>query len=325
MKTERLFCGVDVSSETLDICYETMAGNKEHLQVSNNKKGFTLILKTCGIDTHFVMESTGVYHMGLMFYLHEKGCVFSVVNALQIKRYIQMHLERNKSDKKDARRICEYGIDWRPEPSQLPDKEYFECRAINNALHDLTKEITRLSNQIHALRRCEIDVKDVVKSYEGLVRKMKEEQRKLESLLQAKLKSWEPELLSKVSSVKGIGKKAAAELLIYTKLFKGMESYKQLISYAGLSPVEYSSGSSIRGKTRICKQGGKQIRNILYMCALNAKKTNRSCRELFDRLVAQGKNKKLAVIAVCNKLLKQVFGCVKNNTFYQDDYVKNIA
>ncbi len=104
-----------------------------------------------------------------------------------------------------------------------------------------------------------------------------------------------------------------------------MESYKQLISYAGLSPVEYSSGSRIRGKTRICKQGGKQIRNILYMCALNAKRTNRACRELFDRLVAQGKNKKLAVITVCNKLLKQVFGCVKNNTFYQDDYVKNIV
>lgn len=43
---------------------------------------------------------TGVYHMGLMFFLHEKNCVYSVVNALQIRRYIQMHLERNKSDKK---------------------------------------------------------------------------------------------------------------------------------------------------------------------------------------------------------------------------------
>ncbi|WP_354508785.1 hypothetical protein [Moheibacter stercoris] len=61
----------------------------------------------------------------------------------------------------------------------------------------------------------------------------------------------------------------------------------------------------------MCKQGGKQVRHILYMCALNAKSTNRACRELFDRLVAAGKNKKSAVIAVCNKLLKQVYGCVK--------------
>ncbi len=104
-----------------------------------------------------------------------------------------------------------------------------------------------------------------------------------------------------------------------------MRTYQQLISYAGLSPVEYSSGSSIKGRTKICKQGGKQLRHILYMGALNAKETNRACRELFDRLVATGKNKKAAVIAVCNKLLKQVFGCVKNGTVFNDNYTKNLA
>src|SRR5690606_35910300 len=104
-----------------------------------------------------------------------------------------------------------------------------------------------------------------------------------------------------------------------------MKSYKQLISYAGLSPVEYSSGTSIKGRTKICKQGGKRLRNILYMGALNAKTTNAACKELYDRLVASGKNKKVAVIAVCNKLLKQVYGCIKNGTLYQDNYAKNFA
>ena len=102
-----------------------------------------------------------------------------------------------------------------------------------------------------------------------------------------------------------------------------MEIYKQLISYAGLSPREYYSGSSIRGRVKICKQGGKQLRNILYMCALNAKKTNSHCKALYDRLVDQGKNKKSAIIAVCNKLLKIVFGVVKNQTMYQELTVKN--
>ena len=271
------------------------------------------------------MESTGVYHMQFMFYLHENGCVYSVVNALQIRRYIQMHLERNKSDKKDAKRICEYGIERHPQPSEMPDSAYFECRTINNAIQDFTKEITRISNQIHALKRSGVAAQEVIKCYEKMVKKMRQEKEKLEVHLSEKLKAWQPELLAQVSSVKGIGRRAAAELIIYTKSFKGMENYKQLISYSGLSPVEYSSGSSIRGRTKICKQGGKQIRHILYMCALNAKQTNRACRELFDRLVAGGKNKKSAVIAVCNKLLKQVFGCVKNGTMYQDDYAKNIA
>ena len=132
-------------------------------------------------------------------------------------------------------------------------------------------------------------------------------------------------MFKQVLSVKGIGKRAASELIVYTKGFEGMDDYRQLISYAGLSPVEYSSGSSIRGRVRICKQGGKQLRNILYMCALNAKSTNRVCRELYDRLVEKGKNKKAAIIAVCNKLLKLVFGCVKNKTLFDDNYLQNIA
>ena len=325
MNQEKKYCGVDVSSDVLDLCYQDGSGDKHHLQVSNNKKGFQQLLKSCGKDLHYVMESTGVYHMQFMFYLHENGCVYSVVNALQIRRYIQMHLERNKSDKKDAKRICEYGIERHPQPSEMPDSAYFECRTINNAIQDFTKEITRISNQIHALKRSGVAAQEVIKCYEKMVKKMRQEKEKLEVHLSEKLKVWQPELLSQVSSVKGIGRRAAAELIIYTKSFKGMENYKQLISYSGLSPVEYSSGSSIRGRTKICKQGGKQIRHILYMCALNAKQTNRACRELFDRLVAGVKNKKSAVIAVCNKLLKQVFGCVKNGTMYQDDYAKNIA
>jgi transposase len=325
MITQKYYCGIDVSSETLDCCFQTALGERQHIQVLNNKKGYAQLLKICEADTHFVMEATGVYHMNLMFYLHEKGKVYSVVNALQIKRYIQMHLERNKTDKKDAKRICDYGMNRHPEATQMPDKEYFECRSLNQAIHDLTKAITKMNNQVHALKRSGVAAKEVMKSMEKLMKNMREEQAKLSAVLEEKLMAWQPELVAQVQSVKGIGKRAASELIIYTQSFKGMESYKQLISYCGLSPVEYSSGSSIRGRSKICKQGGRQIRHILYMCALNAKATNRACRELFDRLVASGKNKKAAVIAVCNKLLKQVFGCVKNKTKYQDDYTEIFA
>lgn len=61
------------------------------------------------------------------------------------------------------------------------------------------------------------------------------------------------------------------------------------------------------------------------MCALNAKETNGACAALFDRLVAKGKNKKIAIIAVANKLLKQVFGVVKNETLFDRNYYKKLA
>ncbi len=90
-------------------------------------------------------------------------------------------------------------------------------------------------------------------------------------------------------------------------------------------PGEYRSGKSKKGKVKISKTGGKQLRHVLYMCALNAKATNPACKALFDRLVAKGKNKKPGKIAICNKLLKQVFAVVKSGVLYSDNYCKNIA
>ena len=319
------YCGVDISAEVLDAYFEDIQGQKTHLQVSNSKTGYKKLVKQTGQDCHFVMEATGVYHLNFIFFLEELGLVFSVVNALQIKRYIQMHLERNKSDKKDAKRIYEYGLERNPLPYHMPEKAYFECRSLNNAIHDLTKEITKFTNQLHSLKKTPFGTKSIELSFEKIVRKLKTEKADLELQLQDKLQQWEGETLQLVTSVKGIGSRAASELIIYTQGFKDMQSYRQLISYAGLSPTERSSGSSIRGRVRICKQGGKTLRNILFMCALNAKKTNASCRALYDRLVEKGKNKKVALIAVCNKLLKIVFGVVKNRVSYQDGYLQKTA
>lgn len=325
MDSKKKYCGIDVSNETLDIYFQNQEGVLQHLQVANTMVGFKKMIKVAGLDTQYVMEATGVYHLNLIFFLHEINVAYSVVNALQIKRFIQMHLDRNKTDKKDAKRIYEYGVERQPEVYEMPDTAYFECRSLNNAIHDLTKKITNLSNQIHSLKKAPYDTKSTIKSYEILIKQLKVEKGKLEQELEEKLKNWESEKLKLVKSVKGIGPRAASELIIYTQGFKGMESYKQLISYAGLSPREYYSGSSIRGRVKICKQGGKQLRNILYMCALNAKKTNSHCKALYDRLVEGGKNKKAAIIAVCNKLLKIVFGVVKNQTMYQELTVKNNA
>jgi transposase len=325
MKVTTLYCGIDMSSTTFDICVQTTTGELEHHQLTNNTNGFKSLIKLCKSKYHFVMESTGAFHLPLCFYLHEKKCRYSVVNALQIKRYIQMHLERNKTDKKDAMHICMYGIERNPEQYQMPCEQYFECKSLNNAIETLTQEIVSFSNKLFALKQLKINNHAVQKSYQTIVKDLRQELKKLEQELEHKLKAWQPELVKQVSSVKGIGKRATAILIVFTQGFKHTETYQQLISYAGLSPKEYTSGKSIRGKVRISKIGGKQLRHTLYMCALNAKANNSACKELYDRLVEKGKNKKLALIAVCNKLLKQVFGVVKSGTLYQDDFCKKIA
>ncbi len=207
----------------------------------------------------------------------------------------------------------------------MPDQQYFECHTLNNAIETITAEITAFTNKLYAQRKQKTDSAAVSKSFNGIIKLLKAELKTLKEELHQKMLLWQPEMVRQVSSVKGIGSRATATLIITTQGFKHTHSYQQLISYAGFSPKEYRSGKSIKGKVHISKTGGKHLRHVLYMCALNAKTTNPACKALFDRLVAKGKNKKLALIAVCNKLLKQVFAALTSGVLYRDDYYKIVA
>jgi transposase len=320
METKKLCCGIDVSHTKLDVCYQNNLGELFYLQVGNNNKGFEKIIEHTGTDYHFVMEATGVYYIRLAFYLHEQGCQLSVVNALSIKRYIQMHLERNKSDKKDAGWICRYAIEQNPVYWEMPDSAYFESKQLYNTIREYTEQIKRFNNQLHSLKLLPVPSKDTIKSLEKVKKQLEKEIKVLEVKLQILLEQWQPQQLKSVGSIKGIGKRATAMLIVFTQGFKYTHSHRQLISFAGLSPTEYSSGSSIYGRPRIYKRGGKNLRDVLYMCSMNAIKTNTACKTLYERLKANGKTGKQALIAVCNKLLKQVFAVVKNNSLYQPNY-----
>lgn len=320
METKKLCYGIDVSLNTLDVCYQNNLGELFHLHVGNNNAGFAKILEHTGPQYHFVMEATGVYYIRLAFFLHSHGCTLSVVNALSIKRFIQMHGERNKSDKKDARWICRFAIERQPPTWQMPDQAYFQGKQLYNTIREYQEQIKRFNNQLHSLRLLPIQSKEAIRSLEKIKGQLQKEVKNLEGELQQLLQRWQPEQLKNISSVKGIGKRAAAMLIIFTQGFKDTHSHRQLISFAGLSPTEYSSGTTIQGKPRICKRGGKPLRDVLYMCAMNAMKTNQACKALYERLRAKEKTGKQALIAVCNKLLKQVFAVMKNNTLYQPAY-----
>lgn len=114
-------------------------------------------------------------------------------------------------------------------------------------------------------------------------------------------------MLTRVESIPEIGRKSSMLLLVLTGSFERFNKASELCSYAGLTPLIRQSGSSIRSRPRINKIGNRRLRKTLFMCSLSAKKHNKACREIFNRLVAKGKSKEAALIAVCNKLLKQAF------------------
>ena len=114
-------------------------------------------------------------------------------------------------------------------------------------------------------------------------------------------------------------------LLVLTNGFTNFENASQLCCYAGITPIIRESGSSVRGKSRISKMGNPKLRNLLFMCSFTACKHNKACREIYQRIIAKGKSKKLALIAVCNKLLKQAFAVVKSGLPYDENFVSKLS
>ena len=126
--------------------------------------------------------------------------------------------------------------------------------------------------------------------------------------------------LRELQTIPGIGKRTAIYLIAITQGFEKFETSRQLISYFGLDPTIRESGSSVRGRSRISKTGNNLIRNLLFMCSFTACVHNKSCREIYERIIAKGKSKKLALIAVANKLLKQSLAIAKSGLYYDENF-----
>lgn len=110
-------------------------------------------------------------------------------------------------------------------------------------------------------------------------------------------------------------------LIVITDGFSKFETGAQLCSYTGITPTIRESGSSVRGRSRISKVGNRKLRNLLFLCAFSACKQNKACKEVYERITNKGKSKKLALIAVSNKLLKQAFAIVKSGRPYDETFV----
>ena len=177
-----------------------------------------------------------------------------------------------------------------------------------------------LKNKLHGEAVLGTPSKMVVGSLKRSLNQLKKEQKTLEDKLLVLVKQVHQDLLTRLKTIPGIGPKTAIMLVVFTGGFARFSSASELCSYAGLTPVIRQSGSSVKGRPRISKTGNQKLRNLLFMCSFNACKYNKACRDLYERIVAKGKSKKLALIAVCNKLLKQAFAIAKSGLIYDDTY-----
>jgi len=309
--------GIDISKDVFDV-YSIETG---HAQFKNESQGFKVLVKHLAKESLVVMEATGYYHYRLAQYLYKQGVLVSVVNPLSVKRFIQMKLAKVKTDKSDAKAICEYGqMNDVPLYTALTDVQS-ECLQLFRLLDNYLKKRTATKNKLHGEETLGVPSKFVYRSLKRDLSHLNKEVTGIEERLLELVKQEQQHQLTLLKSIPGIGLKTALFLIVITDGFTKFERASQLCSYVGITPTIRESGSSVRGRSRISKVGNRKLRNLLFLCAFSACKHNKACREQYERIVNKGKSKKLALIAVANKLLKQAFAIAKSGIPYDEAFV----
>jgi transposase len=305
--------GIDISKKWFD----GFCGNRGTVQrFDNTLGGWRLFAKWAGPDVHVVMEASGPYYLGLASWLVEQRIAVSVVNPLVIRRYGQMQLSRTKTDAKDAELIASYGKDQAPPLWTPPSAVCQGLRQLMSLREGLLRQQSILVGQGEAFGQnpmAEPLVLQIIREQrERIQAGLERIDRRLEQLALRHYRSGLEALLS----IPGIGKKTAIMLLCITDGFKRFDDSRKLVSYVGICPRIWESGSSIKGRGSICRLGSSQLRKLLYMCSWSAKTHNPACRQMYERLKAKGKPERVIKVAIAHKLLRQAFAVGKKQQLF---------
>jgi len=311
--------GIDVAKNKFDVALYRN-GKYKGKSFHNKLPGFDALVawlkKHEATSVHACMEATGAYGDALARFLFDAGCTVSVVNPSRIKAYGESELLRTKNDKTDAKliaRFCEAHkpVAWKPDPPEIEHLRMLGRR--RDALIGMkVQEINRLGGsdvavnesvqKVIAFLDAEIEqisaaIKEHISKHDGL--------RKKQQLLK---------------SIPGVGDVTAEAILSETNGFEGFGTVEQVVAFMGLSPKEHSSGSSVKGKSKLCKIGNARLRKVLYMPALSAIQCNPCVAALYKRLKAKSKNGMIIACACMKKLVHIIYGVIKNGKPFNPAY-----
>lgn len=322
--------GIDVSKAKLDCLWiRDLAGMKVKSKIqANTPAGHQALLawavKQTGeavSELHFVMEATGVYHETLAYALHDAGTRVSVVNPARIRDYAKSLGSQTKTDKKDSIIIARYGMTQSPR-LWLPERdEIRQLKALIARCDAIKQDIQREQNRMEKARVSAVSI-EVRTSIETVHAQLEAERKRLETLIDDHIDN-HPGLKQDralLESIPGVGPVISQQMVAVIRsrsFYRGREC----AAFLGLVPKEHESGSSVRGKPRLTKQGDGRIRAKLYMAAVVATRHNPDIRRQYIRLLKRGKSKMSAIGAAMRKLVHICFGVLKHQTPYRPQAV----
>ena len=312
-KNQNINVGVDTGKFQLDIYIRPL---DIYFTVSNDEKGINDAIKE--IKKHkperIIIEATGRLEMPFIMACAKAKLPFVIANPIHIKRFAGAIGQRAKTDKLDAQLIAHYGEAIKPNLSQLkPDTM--------QAMSDLVARRNQLLvMQTMEKNRLQILPKNLAMTIKPILTAFKNQITKIENKIVELIESC-PDYQAKntiLQSMKGIGKIASASLISNLPEL-GYMTNKQASALVGVAPMNRESGR-FKGQRKI--QGGRhQVRTVLYMAMMSAIQSNPVFKETYQRLVAAGKPKKVAIIACIRKMIVILNSMLRDGVLWESPKV----
>ena len=330
MDHPKVVVGLDVGAETFAAAALLSAGDAGRIKgsIANTPAGYDELagwMKECGIrkdQAAVCMEATGVYGEALCYYLISQGYRVAVEAPLKVKRAFAQSAHKN--DTEDARQIAEYGhrfydeLQWWNPPSEVMEQIHMLLSAREQFV---TQRIANI-NALKTMQRKVVKTATGMKAYEQAIKQLTENIVEIEREIKRLIKEDDSfhRLIKTLTSTPGIGLLLATNLVITTNGFMRTRNHKRIASYAGISPWEHSSGTSVYRKPRSRCFGPSRLRKLLYLAAMSVSTHNPEFRRYYLRKVAEGKPKRLVLNNISNKLLKVVCALVRTESEYIPNY-----
>lgn len=305
MSIQGVVVGIDVSKDWLDV-----AMGHESSRVANDAAGISSLLERLrqGVEL-VVMEATGGYETQAASAIAGAGLRLAVVNPRQVRDFAKATGRLAKSDRIDAQVIAAFGQAIEPQVVRLPDEQTRELQDLVMRRQQLVamkvQETNRLAMMAGATRK-------QIKSHIAWLEKAIDE---VSTDITARLRTspvWreKDELLR---SLKGIGPITSSTLMAGLPELGELDR-RSIAALVGVAPFNRDSGT-FRGKRAIW--GGRaHVRQVLYMAAIAAVRSNPIIKAFYERLIARGKPHKVAMVACMRKMLTILNAMTRSNTHW---------
>lgn len=337
-KIVKLVLGIDVAQKELVTCLAGMFDDWEakklgHRNFPNTAKGFEAMIlwvkkMTDGtVQIRYVMEATGVYHESLAYFLETKGYEVSIVLPNKISSYGKSLDVKTETDKTASETIARFGLERKLDVWRQPKKIFRELKQLTRERGQVVEERTMAKNQLHAEETEASPNKNSVARIKARIKLLNKQESEIKTEISGLVKTDEEvaKSVKLICTIPGVALLTAATVLAETNGFEMIRSKRQLTSYAGLDIKEKLSGTSVKGKPRISKQGNKHLRKAMHLPALSAIRHGENFKVVYVRLVSKHAIKMKGVVAVQRRLLEMIYTVYKTNTAFDKDYGKTKA